>query len=227
MTPEITVRLFSNDQFYLDKVFYSNVYKLGNLPEKSVVVDIGAHVGYFALNAIVRGAAKVYCFEPNKYNFRCLLDNTRGVRDAVIPYNFAVLFDNSTLEFEVPVFNGDKYFDFGCINHADPSSDNKEVSPSFTLDSVFSHFIHDKKINLLKVNLGGKYEADLLCSSKYINCVEAVCGITLGDGATQFDKVVAHMNTNGFKNVKLIPTGDESETLFIFSKADVGNMFQI
>ena len=227
MTPEITVRLFTNDQFYLDKVFYSNVYKLANLPEKSVVVDIGAHVGYFALNSVVRGAAKVYCFEPNRYNFECLLTNTRDVRDTIVTHNFAVLFDDSTLEFEVPKFNENIYFDFGAIDIAEQSSEKKEVSPVFSLDSVLTKFIQDKKIDLLKINLGGEYETDVLCASKYINCAEAVCGIAIGDGASQFDKLVAHMNTNGFKNVKLLPTGDEGETLFVFSKSDSSKLFQI
>ena len=46
MTPEISLRTFTDDQYVLDKVFYANNYRLKQLPEKEkvTVVDIGSHI---------------------------------------------------------------------------------------------------------------------------------------------------------------------------------------
>ena len=58
MTPEITLRTFTDDQYVLDKVFYANNYRLKKFPEdeKVVIVDVGAHTGFFSLLCAMRGA---------------------------------------------------------------------------------------------------------------------------------------------------------------------------
>ena len=76
MTPEITIRTFSNDQYFLDKAFYSNYYRIKSIGEGSLVVDIGAHVGAFSFSCLIRGA-NVFAVEPFHDNLRLLMQNTR------------------------------------------------------------------------------------------------------------------------------------------------------
>lgn len=60
----IDLRVFT--QIFLDQV-YGNLHLTGR-----VVVDIGAHKGYFAAFALLRGAKAVLCYEPESSNFMAL-----------------------------------------------------------------------------------------------------------------------------------------------------------
>ncbi len=47
-----------------------NEYQLpAKFPPGSIILDVGAHIGCFAYTAILRGAEKVYSFEPESGNF--------------------------------------------------------------------------------------------------------------------------------------------------------------
>jgi FkbM family methyltransferase len=63
-TAVIDLRVFG--QVFLDEVY------AGLLLEDSVVIDIGAHKGYFAAYALLRGAKAVICYEPESANFSAL-----------------------------------------------------------------------------------------------------------------------------------------------------------
>lgn len=69
--------LFRSDTF--DSAIYHSVFKLNeyNLPSNicKPVIDIGAHIGSFALAALSRGAPIVVCYEPEPDNFKLLSKN--------------------------------------------------------------------------------------------------------------------------------------------------------
>lgn len=66
-----------------DRTILSEVWEAGCYSEKfpygkkAVIVDIGAHNGYFSLYASLKTApeSKIYAFEPVKDNFRILMEN--------------------------------------------------------------------------------------------------------------------------------------------------------
>lgn len=225
MNPTLQIRLFTNDQFVLDKVFYANAYKLATLPKDSVVFDIGAHIGFFATNCAVRGAATIYCFEPNGENFECLLRNTSFIRDGIVAIKSAVLFDHSFVAFEAPEITEDKFFDFASVNMAGDDSVAKEVSLCMSLDTALLNY-GEKEVHLLKINLGGTYEPDVLVNSKLISKCNAVCGMTKTDDTASLDKLFAHMKENGFSNSSLVDTGEDKEFLFVFTKDCAKGYFQ-
>ena len=79
MTPNIHIRSFTDDQYWLDKVFYSNSYRLKgskDIQNGPIIVDIGAHCGFFTFTSLALGAKKVYAVEPFIENFKMLLKNT-------------------------------------------------------------------------------------------------------------------------------------------------------
>jgi len=225
MNPTLQIRLFTNDQFVLDKVFYANAYKLATLPKDSIVFDIGAHIGFFATNCAVRGAARIYCFEPNAENFECLLRNTLFIRDGVTAVNSSVLFESGFLAFEKPKLSEDKFFDFSSVNIADESSGDKELSICMSLDTALLNY-GGQEVHLLKINLGGSYEPDVLINSKLISKCNAVCGMTKTDDTASLDKLFAHMKEHGFTNSSLIDTGEDKEFLFVFTKDIAKSYFQ-
>jgi hypothetical protein len=68
---DITKLLFrnkTNDENVFNNVFNLNEYKLIELPEESVVVDIGAHIGSFSLKAFEKGSRNIFSFEANIHN---------------------------------------------------------------------------------------------------------------------------------------------------------------
>lgn len=59
------------------------------IKEGMKVLDLGANIGSFARYAKMRGAQKVYCFEPLTPTYYCLMLNTLG-DDVIEPYKLAV-----------------------------------------------------------------------------------------------------------------------------------------
>jgi FkbM family methyltransferase len=60
-------------------IFIDRVYRYLHFTDR-IVVDIGAHKGYFAAYALLRGAKAVFCYEPENSNFMALtrFTNTLG-----------------------------------------------------------------------------------------------------------------------------------------------------
>lgn len=67
-----------------------NCYRLGQLKTKEHVVDVGAHIGSFAMSAIARGAVNVHCYEADPRNFDKLAENVAPFPNWVKGYNRAV-----------------------------------------------------------------------------------------------------------------------------------------
>ena len=118
MTPEIITRSFSNDNYVFDNVFFNNCYKLKGQKEKHpIVVDIGAHAGYFAFTALTLGARKVYSFEPYIDNFNLLLKNcyNPNFTGKFTPYQLGIYTSSILGKFDAPKLVYGVYFDLSGI----------------------------------------------------------------------------------------------------------------
>jgi FkbM family methyltransferase len=64
------------DHYILNEIWTGCVYEKNGieLPKKGIVVDIGAHAGFFSLKAAVKGA-EVFAFEPDPHNFKRLCEH--------------------------------------------------------------------------------------------------------------------------------------------------------
>ncbi len=73
----------TQDMLAYQEVVVDNEYRLPDRFEpRDLVVDVGAHVGTFALACLARGAERMKCYEPAVDNFHLLMRNTfadRGV----------------------------------------------------------------------------------------------------------------------------------------------------
>lgn len=229
MTPKLTIRSFTNDQYILDKVFYSNFYRLKGFREgdkKPVVVDIGAHCGFFTFAAFSLGAKKVYAFEPFFPNYRMLVanvgDNPIG---PVIPYQLGAFVAPVSLTFGYPELLNKSYFDYSNIG-----TDANAISAEFCkccvlpLDTILEQYVGEQ-VDVLKLSIGYAETAILLASELIKDKVSNLCGEISLDAAGQakFRSVLAQ---KGFIDTELFPVeGEENKLLFHSSKTTRKDMF--
>jgi len=229
MTPQLTFRTFTNDQYILDKVFYRNFYKLRAFPaneRKPVVVDLGAHCGYFTFVALSVGAKKVYAFEPFVPNYRMLMENVGGNPiSTVIPYQLGVYVAPVALTFGYPPLLNKSYFDFSNI-HSDVNVDSVDFCKCcmLPLDTLLEHYIGEQ-VDILKINIGYGEMAIISASQLLTERVANICGeIALNtEGQEKFRGLLAQ---KGYLHVNMTPVeGEEHKILFHASRADLKEMF--
>jgi len=227
MVPHITVRSFTNDQYILDKVFYSNHYKLKGHhgPDGPVVVDLGAHCGYFTFAAISLGASKVYSFEPFPENFRILLKNTEHTEvGKVIPYQVGVYTENTTLSISYPKIMEEIYYDFAnlAIEEEVPP---QFKAPCFALDYILNRFISEP-VDILKLNIGYA-ELDILLSSELLPSKVKSIVVETSDPTEKIEGFTEKMKSKGFIESALSPVDDEGKVVLILSKDKISQNFTV
>lgn len=72
------------------EVFDEDCYRIREIPETSLVVDVGAHIGCFALRCAVERRCRVVAYEPNPETFGFLVASIRLNAAAVEPVFSAV-----------------------------------------------------------------------------------------------------------------------------------------
>ena len=229
MTPILKIRSFSNDQFWLDKMFYSNFYRMKGFAEgekKPIVLDLGAHCGYFTFAALSLGAKKVYAFEPFTPNYKMLLDNVGDNPIAqVIPFQLGVYVTQVCLTFNYPNLINKSYFDFANIG-LDFNVDNPEFCKCcmLSLDNILQQYVGEQ-VDLLKLSIGYAELAILSASELISSMVNHICGEISLDEAGQ-NKFKAVLIGKGFNDVNFYPvTGEENKILFHASKGSNKEMF--
>ncbi len=127
-----------------------------NVKKGDVVIDIGAHIGYYTLIAakIVGKKGKVYAFEPDPKNFQLLKKNVaaNGYQNVIL-INQAVTDRNGISKFYLSIPSNTT--DHRSYKFKDRI---KTISvKSVTLDSFFKQ---TQKVNLIKIDIqGGELQA--------------------------------------------------------------------
>lgn len=71
----IKIRYLEGGEGVIEEEFYENPYHIEKIPENSVVLDLGAHIGTFALHVAKMRDCKVYAYEPAPDTFKLLVEN--------------------------------------------------------------------------------------------------------------------------------------------------------
>ena len=75
---ELAYRPGTQDELAIREVLFGNEYRLpAKFGADDRIVDIGAHIGMFAVACLERGARRLWCYEPVQANFDLLDTNLR------------------------------------------------------------------------------------------------------------------------------------------------------
>ena len=136
--------------------FETKIFKK-SIKKGDVVLDIGAHIGYYTLIAakIVGDKGKVYAFEPDPKNFSLLKKNIEENNyKNVVPINKAVSNNNGKIKLYInPANTGD--------HRIFKSADKRGgiITETITLDDYFKN---DIKIDFIKIDIQGAEHTALL-----------------------------------------------------------------
>ena len=178
--------------------FETNLFK-NNIKPDDIVIDIGAHIGYYTLIAarLVGQKGKVYAFEPNPDTFQILKRNVKenGYKNVVL-INKAI----SDKDSEAKLFLNKS--NTGDHRLYDSKDNRKFVDVStISLDSYFRD--KNKKINLIKMDIQGsevkafKGGLKTIRKNKYIKIITEIwpMGISLaGNTISQYLDMLANEN---------------------------------
>lgn len=202
MTPEITTRSFTNDQYVFDDVFFNNSYKIkGEKDSNKIFLDIGAHAGFFSFLALTLGAKKVYAIEPFIDSFKMLVQNcyTPHFAGKFTPYKVGVYTERKIGKFSIPELVDGIYFDVNSIGLSFEENENYYPCFCVSLDEILTDYCFNEKISILKINIGYA-EKEILLSSKVISTnVESICG-EVSMSNDEFSKFKEEMGIKGFVN---------------------------
>ncbi|MGH9065902.1 MAG: FkbM family methyltransferase [Acidimicrobiales bacterium] len=167
------------------------------------VVDAGAHVGIFSLQAS-QWAERVVALEPSQVNFRLLALNVDQNELHNVEARHCALWSTSTdaLRFSTTHHSGG-----GSVGERrqDPDGVVTDV-PATSLDDLISELGH---VDLLKIDIEGA-EYAVLGACKRLGSISRIVGeahVEDEDGRAQLDALVTQLQDSGF-SVSLVPEAE-------------------
>lgn len=207
-TEQVYFRPQTLDDWIFDEVYNQNIYEVGSFNDNDIVVDIGAHSGYFTKLCIDKGCKQVHCFEPEEENFQHLLNNLSSYSQYQA-YQLAVYNEMGTIDFcVVPGRNT------GLHSVYDRGGIVSKVN-SISLDDILSNL---PKVSLLKIDTEGS-EFEILMNSKLLHKVEKIVGEYHND-LTEYNlnHLIEFLEQNNFVINKIKETNSTSGTFFASHK---------
>jgi len=136
-----------------DDLYLRNVYYPYTPEDDHVVIDVGAHMGFFTLK-VAKKVKRVIAFEPDPINFRFLMFNIylNRFQDKVLAYNLALGERNSQ------VYLDRSKYGLGRVRISDQGSLAVKVR---TLDTLMNEMSEIERVDLLKIDVEG-YEYEVL-----------------------------------------------------------------
>lgn len=170
MDMQIKHRPGTQDAFVWRGVLVQNEYRLpDHFSPSDRIIDIGAHIGIFAIACLARGAGRVECYEPDQENFSFLVENLKGHRGA---YAMNMGVHESGHPVRAMVFSGYKP-GYNACGYIAPelANDTEPYAMTTGLDDV----IGDKPVRLLKLDCEGAEYPILLTTTK-LHLVQEIVG---------------------------------------------------
>jgi len=202
------------DGVVYDQVYVRNEYGLPNqFDSRDVILDIGGHIGCFALSAIDRGAGTVLTAEPDRENFRLLSENCAdSIREGkVIAIATAVVRSDSQASDSV-LYDGYR-MDNGLLNTAAGSTVRGKgiLVPAVQFDKLVDRALDSsgaQDIRLLKLDCEGA-EWEILYTTKKLEKIVEIVGEYHNWGASSGKGIVdllAFLKAGGFVRVEYSPS---------------------
>ncbi len=180
--------------------FETNLFKK-NIKHNDIVIDIGAHIGYYTLIAarLVGKKGRVYAFEPNPDTFQILKKNVKeNDYKNVVLVNKAI----SDKDTEAKLFLNKS--NTGDHRLYDSRDNRKFIDVStISLDSYFKD--KDKKIDLIKMDIQGsevkafKGGLKTIRKNKYIKIITEVWPMGINLSGNTINQYVDMLTNENFK----------------------------
>jgi len=227
-TLSFLMRFGTLDEVAVRETLSQNAYDLPPRFSKSdVIVDVGAHIGSFALACLARGCGEVWCYEPDEENFSYLQKN-------LSTYSLGVHLSRKAVwrsDCKEPVtFTG--YPDHAtacgsCVPGVVVGGMNKRIPvDTIGLDEVIEKACQTNgRIRLLKIDAEGA-EFPALGTCTMLDRVEEICGEmhTIEQMANlvrvprfqrcDMQELGDFLYDEGFKDVFSLPMSDARNILF-------------
>jgi len=148
----------TDDEQTHNKIIHDNKYHLSENLSNKIVIDVGAHIGSFAMACMQRNAKYIYAYEANTEHYKILSQNLKEINNIKI-HNSAV-------------WKSDRPYE-----HLHISTDKEETVKAVSLDRIINKAVDkfNKKVDILKMNCEGAeypilYTSTTLYSVKNIAC---------------------------------------------------------
>ena len=171
--PKIFFETSTIDKILFEDVYIKNEYQIGELKETDVVIDIGAHRGYFSKLCLDNGSKNVICFEPEKENYNFLQKNLQEY-SGVKYFNLAIHGPDTK---EIDLYSYYTKYNTG-LNSAYKLKDYdyKEYEiqkvKCISLDDILNKL---EKVRLIKIDTEGS-EFEIIMNSRLLNKVDEIVG---------------------------------------------------
>ncbi len=165
----------TQDKEVYDQVVLNNQYRLPDtLPGDSVIIDIGANVGAFAVACLARGAGTVVCFEPCPLNFQQLMANVSPWPGQAPCFNAAVWRSDKREKI--------KFVSPGANTACGAVTAHEVIGAEVTamgLNELIYHVTNggERRVNILKIDAEGA-EYPILYTCKNLSLVDEIIGET-------------------------------------------------
>jgi len=194
--------------FFLNTNDYMDEFKI---KEKDIVVDIGAHIGYFSIYSSINAKdGKVFAFEPYNKSFNMLIKNLKiNQIKNVIPQNLGVTKKSGTDSLYLK-----KNLSIGNSIYKNTNSDDRIHIETISLQDIIKN--NDlQRINFLKLDCeGAEYQILLNLDHQTLGKIDKIVS-EMHPKIENFkiEDVKEFLTTHGF-DVKIIhPLKDVSEEL--------------
>jgi len=155
----------------IDKLLIWEIWKLkqyGKVPKNSVIVDIGAHIGAYAIYAALN-AKKVFAFEPHPANYKLMLHNIKQNKIKNIKtFQKAVSSKKGRIKLFISKVNT------GMHSLYETESKKKILVNSTTVPEIITRY-RIPKIDILKIDAeGAEYDIILNLPKKTLNKIKTI-----------------------------------------------------
>jgi len=147
----------------LREVVLENVYRLPEtFAADEVILDLGAHIGIFALECWRRGARQIHCAEPDPENYSLLKDNLRETEAICYPFAIWRFMKGGSGFLSIPSYSECWQNPAGVSMAALPEDNDTHRCQVVSLDSL----IAKKHVRFLKLDVEGAEYPILLTSQR-------------------------------------------------------------
>jgi FkbM family methyltransferase len=171
----------SVDNMIFEEVVTNNEYQLpDSFSENDIIVDIGAHAGFFTYAVIQRGAGKVHAIEADVENYELALEHLKKyITAGVVSLTWGAVWRSDVNE-EVLYHGGYTIAIHNLVNTAGGDViwyKHGKMVPAIPFDMVIQGATENgiKKIRLLKLDCEGS-EWPILFTSNTLYLIDEMCG---------------------------------------------------